>query len=43
MLPIEDDPPLERQDWFVKWIPLLVPLAALFLAAMVFFIPAEVL
>ena len=30
------------QDWFVKWIPIVVPLAALVLVALVFLIFAEV-
>ena len=38
----EDDLPIERQDRFIKWIPVVVPLAALVLAALVFFILAEV-
>ena len=43
----DDDPspdiPIVRQPWFVRWIPLVVPLAALFLVAAVFLIAAEML
>ncbi|MGQ0547171.1 MAG: hypothetical protein ACT4P3_17865 [Betaproteobacteria bacterium] len=39
----DDDVPIERQDRFVKWIPVVVPLAALVLAALVFLIGAAVL
>jgi len=44
MPPMEDDRlPFEQQDGFIRWIPVVVPLAALVLAALVFLISAEVL